>query len=118
MKEYQTVHETVADDGTFVITGRVGRTITLVLMIVNGTGTETVDATLAYVTAQGDSIVCAALTQVTAAAGAPTQLLFNEPETPTITFPIVINAGETLTFTCDSSAAGAMYFDYTILIES
>lgn len=116
MKEYKTVYHTVADDGTFTVSGRVGRTITLVHLLINGTGVETVDASLVYNTKVGDAIVAKPLAQVTSAAGAPTLIKYNDPLTTT--FPITIGEDETLVFTCVSSAAGAMYFAVTTLIES
>jgi hypothetical protein len=116
MIEYKTTYETVADDGTLTISGRVGRTVQVTHMLINGVGTETIDAAIVYNTILGAAIVCAPLTQVTAASGVPSLRKFNDPATQT--FPIVINEGESLVLTCDSSAAGDMTFAVTTRIES
>lgn len=118
-QEYKVEYFTPDDTDTITITGRAGRIITVVNMLVNGTGTETVDATIVYNTDQGDAITCKALAQVTSAAGAPTLVLFNEDATPTITVPIVIKEDETLVLTCssDGGGGGAMSFAVTELIQ-
>lgn len=115
--EYVTSYYTVADEGTLTITGRGGRATSIVSMLVNGTGVETVDATMVFNNANGDAIVAPALTQVTSAAGAPTLLTFNNVEGTAAKFPYFINENESLVLTCDSSAGGAMYFAVTLRIE-
>ena len=115
MIEYQTQYHTPSDTDTITITGRASRNITVVNMLVNGTGVETVDATIVYNTEAGAAIVCKALTQVTSASGAPTQLAFNSGTT--VTFPIVIKENESLVLTTSSSAAGDMTFGITLKVE-
>lgn len=116
MASYETLYETVADAGTFTISGRSGRKISLVHTLINGTGVETIDATIVYNTEAGDAITCKPLTQVTSAAGVPTQQDFNDQDTET--FPVVINENESLVFTLDSSASGDNTVAATLRIEN
>jgi len=116
MASYEHLYETVPDEGTFTISGRAGRKISLVHTLINGVNTKTIDATITFNTASGDAVVCKPLTQVTAATGVPTQQDFNDQDTET--FPMSIGENESLVLTFTNEDDEACTVAATISIEN